>query len=177
MPFRVFPKVFNDLKLFSFFNPKSAIQNPKSCLNGLFVQALLTPSTFRWICLTKWVKQIHLNVEGVCVYRFKCSVFREEKEWLYAARVGKSHFRENSAWAQAVLTKGSCLNTEHWNLNTAKFQRYLASFCPLILWHMHICTLFHHRNISVNCVCHTPMSSWGWHPCLHGTDTHVFLNP
>ncbi len=40
MLFPVFPKVFNMLQLFSFFNPKSAIQNPKSCLNGLFVQAL-----------------------------------------------------------------------------------------------------------------------------------------
>ncbi len=34
------PKAFNTLKLFAFFNPKSAIQNPKSCLNGIFVQAL-----------------------------------------------------------------------------------------------------------------------------------------
>jgi len=25
-----------------FFNPKSAIQNPKSCLNWLFVQALIS---------------------------------------------------------------------------------------------------------------------------------------
>jgi hypothetical protein len=30
----------NALKLLSFFNPKSAFQNPKSCLNELFVQAL-----------------------------------------------------------------------------------------------------------------------------------------
>jgi len=32
---------FKRLKLLDVFNPKSAIRNPKSCLNGLFVQALV----------------------------------------------------------------------------------------------------------------------------------------
>ena len=32
----------NILRTYDFFNPKSAIKNPKSCVNGLFVQALNT---------------------------------------------------------------------------------------------------------------------------------------
>ena len=40
MVFQFCQKTLNELKLL-FFNPKSAIQNPKSCLNGVFVQALI----------------------------------------------------------------------------------------------------------------------------------------
>jgi len=38
--FQFYSGNFNKLILLDFFNPKSAIKNPKSCLNGLFVQAL-----------------------------------------------------------------------------------------------------------------------------------------
>ncbi len=38
--FQFYSGNFKRLKLLDFFNPKSAIRNPKSCLNGLFVQAL-----------------------------------------------------------------------------------------------------------------------------------------
>ncbi len=39
---------------------------------------------------------------------------------LHAARVEKSPLSENAAWAQAVLTMGSCLNTETWTLPNFK---------------------------------------------------------
>ena len=39
--FQFYSGNFKRLKLLDFFNPKSAIRNPKSCLNGLFVQALI----------------------------------------------------------------------------------------------------------------------------------------
>jgi len=38
--FQFYSGNFNKLILLDFFNPKSAIKNLKSCLNGLFVQAL-----------------------------------------------------------------------------------------------------------------------------------------
>jgi len=38
--FQFYSGNFNKLILLDFLNPKSAIKNPKSCLNGLFVQAL-----------------------------------------------------------------------------------------------------------------------------------------
>jgi len=38
--FQFYSGNFNKLILLDFFNPKSAIKNPKSCVNGLFVQAL-----------------------------------------------------------------------------------------------------------------------------------------
>ncbi len=41
--FQFYSGNFNKLILLDFFNPKSAIKNPKSCLNGLFVQALNRP--------------------------------------------------------------------------------------------------------------------------------------
>jgi len=43
-----YSKILNALKLHSFLNSKSAIQNPKSCLNGVFVQALVYPHRFRY---------------------------------------------------------------------------------------------------------------------------------
>jgi len=39
--FQFYSGNFNKLILLDFFNPKSAIKNLKSCLNGLFVQALV----------------------------------------------------------------------------------------------------------------------------------------
>ena len=39
MVFQFYSKISNPMKLLSFLNPKSAIRNPKSCLNGVFVQA------------------------------------------------------------------------------------------------------------------------------------------
>ena len=42
--FQFYQKTLNELRLLSFLNPKSAIQNPKSCLNRVFVQALITKS-------------------------------------------------------------------------------------------------------------------------------------
>jgi len=41
--FQFYSGNFNKLVLLDFINPKSAIKNPKSCLNGLFVQALTNP--------------------------------------------------------------------------------------------------------------------------------------
>jgi hypothetical protein len=38
--FQFYSGNFNKLILLDFFNPKSAIKNPKSWLDGLFVQAL-----------------------------------------------------------------------------------------------------------------------------------------
>ena len=43
--FQFYSGNFKRLKLLDFFNPKSAIRNPKSCLNGLFVQALCSCHT------------------------------------------------------------------------------------------------------------------------------------
>ncbi len=40
--FQFYSGNFNKLILLHFFNLKSAIKNPKSCLNGLFVQALIS---------------------------------------------------------------------------------------------------------------------------------------
>jgi len=42
MVFQLYSEIINVLKLFSFLNPKSTIQNPKLFLNRVFVQALGT---------------------------------------------------------------------------------------------------------------------------------------
>jgi len=47
--FQFYSGNFNKLILLDFINPKSAIKNPKSCLNGLFVQAL---NTFIYLLLS-----------------------------------------------------------------------------------------------------------------------------
>ncbi len=51
MVFHFYSKILNALKLPSFLNPKSAIQNPKSCLNGVFVQTL-TILVYCYTCIS-----------------------------------------------------------------------------------------------------------------------------
>jgi len=66
--FQFYSGNFNKLILLDFFNPKSAIKNPKSCLNGLFVQALL-----RW----GFVKMSALSI-GILLSFSSCTKYRQK---------------------------------------------------------------------------------------------------